>query len=254
MIVFLLSKDILSLYSIQIIKIGTSCLFDEQGEINYSLLKQKAKEIEESDYKTLLVVSGAIKLGKLLENQTKSNDELSSSELQGYASVGQRILMDICVNCFTQTTAQLLVTMEDMKYKNHIKKLILENIKRNRITIVNYNDSVDFLELRKDNDTLAAELLAYCNADRLIILGTYDGFKDDNNNLIEKVTIIDKSDYKLCKGVSHGGNGGFKRKLDAGKIVLSQNKEMIIGNMIHSLKDIIEGNVKRTLFTRNQKA
>lgn len=232
----------------QYIKFGSNCFIDESNEINYSLLEKKVREIENLEGDSVLVMSGAIKLGKNKEKETKHNSELSNVELQGYSSVGQRILMDLCAQYFSKNVAQILVTMEDMKHENHLKELISENIKKNRISIVNYNDSIDFMELRKDNDTLAAELAVYSDADRLIILGNYDGFIDKNGNLIERVYKIDNDMYALCNGKSDDGLGGFMTKLDAAKIMLKYNKEVIIGNVNYAINDLIEGNVKRTLF------
>ena len=232
---------------LQIIKIGSACLFDKNGKINYSLLRKKAKEIESNNANTLLVISGSIALGKQMENETRSNDELSATELQGYASIGQIELMNLYQSIFSRNIAQLLLTNQDLKHKNHVKELLKHNIKQNRITIVNYNDGIDFEQLRKDNDTLAATLVTYINADRLIILGHYNGFLNKEQQVIPQIKTVTKAHYNLCEGLSEHGTGGFSTKLDAAKIILKAKKKMIIGNIEEPLKKVIEG--KGTVFT-----
>ena len=61
------------------IKIGTNCII-KKNKIHYALIKRKAQEIELlSD--AVLVVSGAIGLGKLSEGEKRSNDALSGVAL-----------------------------------------------------------------------------------------------------------------------------------------------------------------------------
>ncbi len=232
---------------LNIIKIGSACLFDEQGRINHQLLHQKAREIERSTDDSVLVVSGAIALGKKRENEARKNAELSPVELQGYACRGQPELMKLYASFFARGVSQLLVTTTDLQHPNHVRDLIQHNLQKGRITVINYNDGVDFEQLRRDNDTLAATVLSYCNADRLIVLGHYNGFRD-GDSLIERVTVVDNSHYALCQGQSDHGNGGFATKLDAAKMVLKAGKEMFVGNISYELDDIIEGKVQRTLF------
>ncbi len=239
----------LNQYLFQFIKIGSGCLFDDNGEMNYRVLKSRAAEIEDSKDNNVLVVSGAIALGMYKEKDVRKKEELSASELQGYATVGQIYLMEFYRSLFNRNVAQVLVTLDDLQKSNCIQNLLLENFKRKRITLINYNDGVDFEELRKDNDTLAAEIMLYCNGGRLVILGKdYDGFRDNNGNIIGRVYSVDNTLYEYCKGKSNCGNGGFKTKLDAARKILEHQREMIVSNICFNLEDIISGRVRRTLF------
>jgi glutamate 5-kinase len=237
---------------LQFIKMGTSCLFTTDGEINRRQLQEKAWQIQDrekrTDDKTVLVVSGAIGLGKQAEGETRANSEIKEYELQGYASVGQRMLMDHFATYFDRHVAQVLLTVGDMGPESELRALVEENLRRGRMTIVNYNDSIDFAELRKDNDTLAAQLANYCGAERLVILGTYNGFRDGNGNLIERVTQVEQAHFDMCNGSSADGNGGFRTKLEAAQMMLAHGHEMIVGNVAYDLSDVIEGRVTRTLF------
>ena len=99
-----------------IVKIGTNCLF-KGDKIDEELIARKAQEIESVD--GVLVASGAIKLGKMAEGETRKNEELSDVEIQGYASVGQRMLMDLWCK-YLQRGAQVLVTSAD----DNVRRLI----------------------------------------------------------------------------------------------------------------------------------
>ncbi len=232
---------------LNIIKIGSACLFNEHGRINHQLLHQKAREIERNADGSVLVVSGAIALGKMQEGEGRRNAELTPVELQGYACRGQPELMRLYAGLFTRGVPQLLVTTNDLQHSTYVRDLIHHNLSKGRMTVINYNDAVDFEQLRKDNDTLAATILSHCNADRLIVLGHYDGFRD-GDHLIERVTAVDDSHYTLCRGESEHGNGGFTTKLDAARIVLEAGKEMIVGNIKYAIDDLVTGRAPRTLF------
>ncbi len=236
---------------LQFIKIGSACLFDQDEKINYKVLKKKALEIESDKNNNVLVVSGAIALGMARDGEMRTKEELTSCQLQGYASIGQIHLMNLYKRIFTRDIAQILVTENELVQSDSIKKLILENALKGRISLINYNDSIDFEELRKDNDTLAAEVMLACRGDRLIILGSdYDGFRDGNGDLIERLSEVNDSLYTYCNGKSSKGNGGFKTKLDAGKKIIECRREMIISNINYNLADIINGDARRTLFKR----
>ncbi|MEI7718320.1 MAG: hypothetical protein WCI72_00505 [archaeon] len=236
---------------IQFIKIGSACLFNSKGELNYEVLKKKANEIENDTNQNVLIVSGAIAMGRYSEEETRNKDQLSSTELQGYASLGQKILMDFYGKLFKKNICQILVTEKELKQTEEIRNLIIENLKKGRLTLINYNDSIDFEEIKKDNDTLAAEIMLSCKGDRLIILGhDYDGLKNGSGELVERVYEINNEVYSYCNGKSKHGNGGFKTKLDAAKTILSQDKELIISNVNSNLEEIINGTAKRTLFKR----
>ncbi len=197
----------------------------------------------------MLVVSGAIALGMYHERETRNKDQLSATELQGYASLGQLLLMDLYRSLFKKRICQVLVTEQDLQKTESLRNLIIQNIITKRLTLINYNDSIDFEEIRKDNDTLAAEVMLHCNGNRLIILGhNYDGLRDSSGKLVERVNNVDETLYSYCNGKSKQGNGGFKTKLDAAKTILAQNKELIISNINSSFEDIINGKAKRTLF------
>jgi glutamate 5-kinase len=236
---------------LQIIKIGSACLFDDTGKINYDILEKKCQQIKNSEDQTVLVVSGAIALGKYVENDKRSNTELSDVELQGYACSGQVELMQLYSSMFGCSVGQLLVTEADLSYTKNISDLVEYCLSKGQIPIINYNDATDFGELRLDNDALAVRIFEYCSAERLVIFGKYDGFMDySQNKLVERIYSVNEELYAQCQGQSKHGNGGFFPKLDAGKRILELGKELVIGNIAYDLYDIVKGNVPRTVFLK----
>lgn len=234
-----------------VVKFGSGCLDD------LSLVRRKAQEIEQleatKNCRFILVVSGAIALGKRLVRDTRPNKELGNRELQIYASLGQPELIQTYRGAFADKhVAQLLLH----KYEISSRKGLIANrvngisdlVNGGYIPAINYADDSDDSEVRKDNDTLAARVLQGCKARMLVILGEgYDGFRYANG-VISHLSAVKKSHYALCKGTSKDGTGGFETKLDAAKIVLKAGKEMVIGNIVQPLEALIEGSVTRTLF------
>lgn len=234
---------------VTVIKFGTNCHF-LHNQIDNIIISKKAKEIEELD-DIVLVVSGAIKMGKNNSRDYSENSELTNAELQGYASIGQWPLINLWQNYIRKPVAQVLLTKEGLNHENHINDLVKENLKKNRITMFNYNDSVDFEELRKDNDTLAATITNYCNADRLIILGRYNGLEGKDGKVIHEINLITPETYSLCNGADNGGLGGFKTKIEAAEMVMKTGKEAIIGSIYKPIKGLIDGSEERTIFREN---
>ncbi|MFW6013966.1 MAG: hypothetical protein ACOCQG_02230, partial [Candidatus Nanoarchaeia archaeon] len=228
----------------QIIKNGTACHFNEKG-INYKTLERFAGEVEKMKkdqcIDTLIVASGSIKLGMLEEGETRTKEELDNFEKQGYASVGQPILVNLYKKIFNKNIAQILPTRADLKKSDYVKKLIHQNREKDRISVVNYDDCLDFEQINKDNDTLASSLAVYSGADRLILLGHYEGLVDNKNNLVTYIEKITDKHKSYCNGKSDSGNGGFETKLLAAKEVTQKGIPMYIGNINKPLEEVVTG-------------
>lgn len=243
---------------IQVIKIGSACVFGSSG-LNYDVMRKRARDMQEMDFedlkygmKPILVVSGAIALGKLECNETRPNKDIDFIELQRYSCIGQPLLVQFYAHAFEgiYTVSQLLVTTKEIADEESVRERIKDDAGHGIVTLINYNDGVDFEELRQDNDTLAATVAKYISAKRLVNLGKYDGMLDSNGRVIEKVSSVDKGMYKMCNGVSNNGTGGFEAKLDAAKMLMEAGIEMIISNVNYDVRDVVAGRVPRTLFSK----
>lgn len=230
------------------VKIGSACLFDE-GELAEDILRTKAREIELGDTPAFLVVSGSIPLGRRRRGADEGDDD--RVKLQQYASIGQPELMRFYDSLFEGDTAQMLVTYQDLRHRNDIEMLMDACLNDGVTPVVNYNDGVNFDGVEADNDRLAAEVATYCAADRLIILGKdYDGMTDPDGNLVEHVSEITPEIEDYCYGPGDNGTGGFTTKIQAARIMMAEDREMIVSNIRYPLEDIVQGHVPRTLFKR----
>lgn len=234
----------------QVIKIGSACLFDEQGCINMEILRQKAVEIKALEdrlgIKSTLVVSGAIALGKKYCSEKRQNSELTPTELQRYACRGQIDLMQAYQTAFSgiYSVSQLLLTSKNFRKRRHrknIRDLIQGDCSNNTITLVNYNDGIDFEQLRKDNEETAAALARYCGSGLLMILGQYEGFMDHGGKLIERIDKVKRIHYKMCNGSSEYGHRGFEAKLDIVNSLLRRGTKVIIAHIEMPIEGIIKG-------------
>ena len=108
-----------------------------------------------------------------------------------------------------------------------------------------------------DNDTLAALVSRFINADLLILLSDIDGLytadprKDANAELIE---MVDESNDDILSHASGKGSelgtGGMITKLNAAKICMDCGCTMVIanGSVPENLYDIIDGKKVGTKF------
>lgn len=249
-----------------VIKIGTSTLAHPTGHLNIRRTEKLCKiisDIKNAGHQVILVSSGAIGMGVGKLGLLKRPADIPTK--QAAAAVGQCELMytyDRVFSKYHHTVAQLLITGDDVEddtrhtnFTNTLNRLL----DLGAIPIINENDTVATAEIViGDNDTLAAIVAQSVSADRLILLSDIDGLytadphKDPDAKLIHTVNIIDDALLSLA-GASAGnqGTGGMVTKLQAAKICLDCNCEMIIsnGSRPENLYDIMDGMEVGTKFT-----
>ena len=249
-----------------VIKIGTSTLAHPTGHLNIRRTEKLCKiisDIKNAGHQVILVSSGAIGMGVGKLGLLKRPADIPTK--QAAAAVGQCELMytyDRVFSKYHHTVAQLLITGDDVEddtrhtnFTNTLNRLL----DLGAIPIINENDTVATAEIViGDNDTLAAIVAQSVSADRLILLSDIDGLytadphKDPDAKLIHTVNIIDDALLSLA-GASAGnqGTGGMVTKLQAAKICLDCNCEMIIsnGSRPENLYDIMDGMEIGTKFT-----
>lgn len=249
-----------------VIKIGTSTLAHTTGHLNIRRTEQLCKiisDIKNAGHQVILVSSGAIGMGVGKLGLLKRPADIPTK--QAAAAVGQCELMytyDRVFSKYHHTVAQLLITGDDVEddtrhtnFTNTLNRLL----DLGAIPIINENDTVATAEIViGDNDTLAAIVAQSVSADRLILLSDIDGLytadphKDPDAKLIHTVNVIDDALLSLA-GASAGnqGTGGMVTKLQAAKICLDCNCEMIIsnGSRPENLYDIMDGMEVGTKFT-----
>lgn len=245
-----------------IVKIGAGCWRFDEGT-GYPLFKNLADqfvELKENGYDIVgFVVSGAVLVGK-----TIFDCELGASiDYQRCAGVGQHRLMKVYQEMFSRDSkldykiyiSQYLITYRDIEFgKEDIKEGIEEDLKKGIIPLINYNDKVDWKftekgEILKDNDRFSAKIAELMGCKMLVILtGDVDGLLDENKKLIKEVKGEKIEKYmKLCNGVGSGTVGGFKTKLEAGKIMFDNGGVCFIANSKNTILNIVKGSADCTL-------
>jgi glutamate 5-kinase len=231
-----------------IVKVGSAVLTDDQGRVKKKILDNIARDIASlKDRKIILVSSGAIAIGKRLLNIEKIN---SIEESQALAAVGQLELIKAWKTAFkpySLDVGQVLLTPKEIQTNKDAKNALktinqLHDFKV--LPIVNENDTTATDEIQfGDNDLLAAKLAKIFKADLLIMLsaveGLYESFDDAEKKLklVRRVSRITKDIHAMAGKASKSGKGGMLSKIDAAKIMLSMNSDMVIskGDAINPL-------------------
>ncbi len=228
-----------------VIKIGTSTLAHQSGELNIRRTEELCKiisDIKNSGHEVIIVSSGAIGMGAAkLSLQGRPQDIATK---QAAAAVGQCELMYRYDKLFAEyhhTVAQILLTGSDFNHQDRHQNFI-NTISRllelKALPIINENDTIATEEIKVgDNDTLSALVSVSVSADLLILLSDIDGLftadphKDPKAELIREIREINDDILSLAGDTSSGlGTGGMRTKLAAADICIKGACDMIIAN------------------------
>ena len=261
-----------------VIKLGTNVLRNEDGEASlprlYSYIEDISKLIKQGK-EVILVTSGAVGLGRKKLGVEKSDDIVLK---QACAAIGQSKLMSIYEEGFEAygvNVAQILLIEDDfaqrkryLNLRNTLNKLLELGV----VPVINQNDTVSTLELEtlykdaqvcfSDNDKLSALVASELDADLLVILSDVNGLYDSNPKtnpdakIIKEVTEISDEILKLASGVSDGGRGGMKTKLEAARLVTRFGGKVLIANgkIPNIIKEIFDENDYGTMFLPSEES
>ena len=254
-----------------VVKVGTSTLTHDTGELNFPRIDKLAmiiSDLANQGKEVVLVTSGAIGVGvgKLkLKEKPKA-----IREKQAVAAVGQCELMHIYSKFFSEyshTVGQILLTrdvVENETGRQNVINTFEMLLEYGIIPIVNENDSVCVEEIESgemlifgDNDTLSAIVAKLIKADLLIILSDIDGLYSSDprvNSDSKMISVIDEITPEIenyAGGIgSNRGTGGMVTKLSAAKVATSSGVNMVIANGDNPdiIMDIINGKEIGSLF------
>ncbi len=253
-----------------VIKIGTSTITDEKGNLNLRqmrILVEQVTQMSNQGREVILVTSGAIGAGVgRLDLHTRPQ---TIREKQAVAAVGQTHLMrhyEELFNEFGFKVAQILLTQEDMRARDrylNARNTIMTLLEYKVVPIINENDTVAIEEIRfGDNDTLSALVASKIEADLLVILSdvaglyTSDPHKDKDAELINVVDEInDEVETIALKSTgSSRGVGGMYTKIQAAKIATASGVMVVIADGMKAsvLSDIFKGDDIGTKFLPSQ--
>ena len=250
-----------------VIKVGTSTLTHQNGNINIRRIENLCKvisDLKNAGLEIIFVSSGAIAMGVGKLGLSKKPQDIPSK--QACAAIGQCELMytyDKLFQEYNHTVAQMLMTGADFEneerhtnFDNTLNRLLEFGV----LPIINENDTIATSEIKVgDNDTLSAIIATSANADLLILLSDIDGLytadprKDADASLIPIAKEINEDIMNLAgtAGTSRG-TGGMITKLNAAQICMDAGIDMIIANGSNPevLYDIFDGKSVGTRFTK----
>lgn len=253
-----------------VIKVGTSTLTHQNGNINIRRIENLCKvisDLKNSGLEIILVSSGAIAMGIGKIGLNKKPQDIPSK--QACAAIGQCELMYVYDKLFQEhnhTVAQILMTGADFEnaeryenFKNTLDRLLEFGV----LPIINENDTIATSEIKVgDNDTLSAITAVGAHADLLILLSDIDGLYTADPHqvadatLIPQVKEIDEHILELAGAAgTEFGTGGMVTKLHAAQLCMDAGMDMIIANGSNPsvLYDIFDGKLVGTRFIGKEK-
>ena len=160
-----------------IVKIGTSSLTADSGEVNLAALSKLVSQVvsaREGEHEIIIVTSGAITAGVQRLGITRPDEP---EILQAISAVGQIDLMRAYRDEFDAhkvATGQVLLAPHDFRDRNqylHAEATFTHLLRLSVVPIVNENDAVADDAIRYgDNDRIAALVAYLMRADLLVLL------------------------------------------------------------------------------------
>jgi glutamate 5-kinase len=217
-----------------VVKIGTSSITDERGEIARPAIEKLAAEVavvRGQGHRTVIVTSGAIAAGLPALGLTGARP-VDIATLQAVSAVGQSRLMaayDAALAGHGLVTGQVLLAPLDFMHRAqylHARDTLKRLLDLGVVPVVNENDAVADDEIRYgDNDHLAALVAHLIYADLLVLLTDTSGLfsadprVDADASLIEEIVEFDHELERMAGGRGTvRGSGGMASKLQAAKM------------------------------------
>ena len=248
-----------------VIKIGTTSLTDDSGNLALPQIEKLVKEIAElkkDGHKVVLVTSAAISCGKPALNLSEHPTDYVS--LQALATIGQNRLLSVYekeLNAHGLVGGQVLLTFDDFTNRKHylgVRSVIEKLLDLGVVPIVNENDAIADEEIRfGDNDRLAAMMAHLVKADLLVLLTDTEGVYTADPSLEEDVKLIqeiDKINKELEESAgatrSDSSRGGMASKLAAARIASWSGIKCVIASSFteNVLSSIVAGDSVGTAF------
>jgi len=230
---------------IVVVKVGTSSLTAESGELDDDAMVKLCAEIaaaRAAGHQVVLVSSGAIAAGLPALGLRERPRDIGT--LQAVAAVGQPRLMERFGARFAEhglVPGQVLLTPHDFGHRAqylHARETFVRLMDLGVVPVVNENDTVADDEIRYgDNDRLAALVAHLVGAELLVLLTdtsgvfTADPRIDAAASLIEEIVEVDAALEAVAGGAGTArGSGGMASKLAAAKIAAWSGVRAVIAN------------------------
>jgi glutamate 5-kinase len=216
-----------------VVKIGTSSVTDEHGEIDPAPVEKLCAEVaglRGLHHRVVVVTSGAISAG-LPALGLSGARPTDLATLQAVSAVGQHRLMRVYEDGLSRhglLAGQVLLAPLDFVNRNqylHARQTLTRLLDLGVVPVVNENDAVADDEIRfGDNDRIAALVAHLVGADVLVLLTDTEGLftadprRDTAASLIEEIVEVDAALQKAAGAPGARGSGGMVSKLAAARM------------------------------------
>ncbi len=226
-----------------VVKLGSSIVADETGEVRSDVLGRLCDELAERHHAgtaVIVVTSGAIARGMgvmSLAMRPRAIDELQAASAVGQGKLYQ--VYDELLRARRVPTAQVLLTFFDMSARTHylnarqtLRKLLDWRV----VPVINENDTTTTDEISfGNNDFLAAQVAILLGADRLILLTDAAGVFTADPRVDPAARLIDEvADFNALQGLdisqaaSPLGSGGMRSKVVAAEMATAAGIPTVI--------------------------
>jgi len=225
------------------VKLGSSIVADERGQVRADVLGRICDEIAELHHAgraVIVVTSGAIARGMgvmALAMRPRAIDELQAASAVGQGKLYQ--VYDELLRARDVPTAQVLLTFFDMSARTHylnarqtLRKLLDWRV----VPVINENDTTTTDEISfGNNDFLAAQVAILLGAERLLLLTdaagvfTADPRVDPQARLLDEVADFSALDaLEISQSPSPLGSGGMRSKVVAAEMATAAGIPTVI--------------------------
>jgi glutamate 5-kinase len=231
---------------IVVVKIGTSSLTDEHGDIVVAAIAKLCAEVataREAGHQVVIVTSGAIGAGLPALGLGGSRRPRDSVTLQAVSAVGQSRLMRVYDDELGRhglIAGQVLLAPLDFIVRQqylHARGTLIRLLELGVVPVINENDAIADDEIRfGDNDRIAALVAHLVRAELLVLLTdtpgllTADPRLDASASLIEEIIEVDHALEAMAGGPGTArGSGGMASKVAAAKMAAWSGVRTLIG-------------------------
>jgi glutamate 5-kinase len=226
-----------------VVKLGSSLVADERGEVRADVLERICDELAElhrAGRSPIVVTSGAIARGMgvmALPMRPRAIEELQAASAVGQGKLYQ--VYDELLAARGVPTAQVLLTFFDMSARTHylnarqtLRKLLDWRV----VPVINENDTTTTDEISfGNNDFLAAQVAILLGAERLVLLTDAEGVFTADPHIDPSARLVaEVADFRMLEPLQIGqtaspiGSGGMRSKVVAAEMATAAGIPTVI--------------------------
>jgi glutamate 5-kinase len=231
-----------------VIKLGSSIVADDRGEVRARVLGQICDQLAElyrQGGRPIVVTSGAIAVGMGVRGipRPRAVDELQAASAVGQGKLYQ--VYDELMQARGVPTAQVLLTFFDISARTHYlnaRQTLQKLLEWRVVPVINENDTTTTDEISfGNNDFLAAQVAILLGAERLVLLTdaggvfTSDPRRDPGARLVAHVERFDAlEELSIGHQTSPLGSGGMRSKVVAAEMATAAGIPTVIASGLDS--------------------